>query len=216
MAEKTTSARSSKQARTSQTGVSPDPVAADSVAAEEPQVSLPASARISTQTLTEEGGQYTGQVTMDDGSVLEELKHNEQRFSRYYTAKELGRMGEALACEYLKMITYEIKEKNWRCKIGEVDIVAQTSDDVTVLCEVKTRINYDPHLDVLPEQKVTTRKMNKYKKMALYYLAKHPSVCHIRFDVIAVTVDSDRFARIQHTMGAFAWDDSADVACGAY
>ena len=55
-----------------------------------------------------------------------------------YVRHELGSDGEAEACEFLKKIGYKIVEKNYRCKIGEIDIVANEGDEL-VFVEVKTR-----------------------------------------------------------------------------
>src|SRR5690348_6271287 len=50
----------------------------------------------------------------------------------------LGRYGEALAVRYLREQGMEVVDRNWRCEIGEVDIVARDGDCL-VICEVKTR-----------------------------------------------------------------------------
>ncbi|MBX9718815.1 MAG: YraN family protein, partial [Microbacteriaceae bacterium] len=51
---------------------------------------------------------------------------------------ELGRTGEQLAVEHLTAEGYTILDRNWRCAIGEIDIVARHGE-TTVVVEVKTR-----------------------------------------------------------------------------
>jgi len=54
------------------------------------------------------------------------------------TNKALGNIGEVKSCEYLESEGYFILEKNFRCRFGEIDIIAQT-DNVISFIEVKTR-----------------------------------------------------------------------------
>lgn len=51
--------------------------------------------------------------------------------------KKLGQDGETLACDYLKRKGYKIITRNFRCRNGEIDIIAQDKETI-VFCEVKT------------------------------------------------------------------------------
>lgn len=57
-----------------------------------------------------------------------------------YLRHEIGKLGEDLAIKYLKEKGYEIIERNFRCKQGEIDIIAKTKEEY-VFIEVKTRTN---------------------------------------------------------------------------
>jgi putative endonuclease len=96
-----------------------------------------------------------------------------------------GKEGEKIAAAYLKKNGYRIIEINFRCSIGEIDIVAKEKDDL-VFIEVKTRksirLGY-------PEQAVGIRKQKKMSQLALWYLQKRKIAnTNARFDVVAVTL----------------------------
>jgi putative endonuclease len=78
----------------------------------------------------------------------------------------LGRRGENLSVEFLKKQGYKIMERNYRCSIGEVDIIAKEKN---VLCfvEVKTRKTEEYGL---PEEAIDWHKQRKLAKVALTYL----------------------------------------------
>lgn len=97
--------------------------------------------------------------------------------------QELGRLGEDLAVEYLKKQGLRIVERNYRRRLGEVDIIAREGDTV-VFVEVKTRRKASHGA---PEEAVTLAKMRQLSRVAVEYLARHnlhdqPA----RFDVVAV------------------------------
>jgi len=96
---------------------------------------------------------------------------------------DLGRRGENVSVKFLKNQGYKIIKTNYRCSLGEVDIIAK---DKNVLCfvEVKTRKSEEFGL---PEEAVDWRKQRKLAKVALTYL-KEKKICRqdLRFDVISV------------------------------
>lgn len=114
---------------------------------------------------------------------------------------DLGRLGEELAARYLEACGCEVVARNWRCPQGEVDIVAR-DDEAVILVEVKTRRSRS----ALPEIAVDERKRERYRRLCLRYLAEHPDLPALRFDVVAVTVPGPHDARIRHLMGACSWD----------
>lgn len=97
----------------------------------------------------------------------------------------IGKQGEKIAVSYLKKNGYRICETNFRCALGEIDIVAREKKEL-VFIEVKTRksqaLGY-------PEQAVGLRKQKKLSQLALMYLQKNrlADVC-ARFDVVAITM----------------------------
>jgi len=96
----------------------------------------------------------------------------------------LGRRGEDLCEEFLKRKGYRIAERNYRCRMGEIDIVAMDGDTVCFV-EVKTRRT--PKFG-LPQEAVTFRKREKLMRLALLYMKKKKlEGKSMRFDVVAVS-----------------------------
>ncbi|MSR77079.1 MAG: YraN family protein [Candidatus Omnitrophica bacterium] len=101
----------------------------------------------------------------------------------------LGDRGEAAACSYLKKQGYKILEKNYRCTIGEIDLIVQ-KDGRIIFVEIKTRSN--DHFG-RPEESVHAAKQKKLIRLAQWYLKTHPSFASqpAGFDVIAVSGSLD-------------------------
>lgn len=97
--------------------------------------------------------------------------------------KELGAKGEEIAVRYLKSRGYRILERNYRVRLGEIDIIAEHGDDL-VFIEVKTRS------DILfgsPFESVTKQKQQQLSKVALEYIGKKKChLCPARFDVVGI------------------------------
>lgn len=111
------------------------------------------------------------------------------------TNHEIGQQYEQMAAEYLRGLGYEILEQNYRCRQGEVDIIAADGDCI-VFCEVKYRKNVNCGS---PGEAVTVEKQRKISRTALYYLyQKNMTEQACRFDVIGITKDE-----IYHYKNAF-------------
>jgi len=80
--------------------------------------------------------------------------------------QSIGRIGEDLAQQYLISLGYMIKERNYRTKLGEMDIIA-TKNNTLYFCEVKTRIG---DLHGKPYEAVTYRKLQHVHRAAQAYL----------------------------------------------
>lgn len=112
----------------------------------------------------------------------------------------LGRKGEELAARHLVKIGFVILAKNWRCREGELDIVA-TDGQTLVVCEVKTRSGTRFGE---PAEAVTADKMARVRRLTGQWLSTHRvGWCRIRFDVIAICVERDGEVRLRHIEGAF-------------
>ena len=113
-----------------------------------------------------------------------------------------GDLGEELAANLLVTHGYRIVEQNFRCKGGEVDIIARAPEDKSlVFIEVKTRrgLTYG-----VPQLAVTPFKQRQISKAALTWLSKnklHDS--NARFDVIAILLHTDGQHTIEHIKNAF-------------
>jgi len=110
-----------------------------------------------------------------------------------------GKEGEKIAAAYLEKSGYRIIEINFRCPIGEIDIVAKDKNDL-VFVEVKTRksiaLGY-------PEQAVGIRKQKKMSQLALWYMQKRKIAdTSARFDVVAITLIPEN-AEIRLIQNAF-------------
>ncbi len=89
--------------------------------------------------------------------------------SRISTGKE----GEQIALAYLRKNGYRICETNFRCPLGEIDIIAREKTNEIVFIEVKTRKSNQLGY---PEQAVGVRKQKKLSQLALWYLQKKENV----------------------------------------
>ncbi len=118
--------------------------------------------------------------------------------------QRLGRIGEQLAAEHLSRRGFEIVERNFRTRWGELDIVAFDGHTL-VFCEVKTRRL--SHAGAEPLDAVHMRKRSQVRKMAGQWLLERtdrPYADVIRFDAIGVTFDSvGTLVRIAHVEDAF-------------
>jgi putative endonuclease len=113
---------------------------------------------------------------------------------------ELGRRGEDVAVGYLERRGLVVLSRNWRCRDGELDVVA-TDAARLVVCEVKTRSGTRFGE---PAEAVTPRKAARIRRVTQAWLAAHHvRWCEIRFDVVAVLLQPGRPATLQHYEGAF-------------
>jgi len=100
---------------------------------------------------------------------------------------ELGEQGETLAFEEIKRLGYTNIIRNYRCRLGEVDLVAEDGD-VLVFIEIKTRRGRSLGF---AKEAVNARKRKQISKVALSYMkANHCCDVSARFDVVAVSVGS--------------------------
>ena len=111
----------------------------------------------------------------------------------------LGKMGEDLAVTQLKAMKYQILERNYRCPLGEMDIIAREKGSL-VFVEVKTRATKDFGG---PAAAVHEKKQRQLSRVALLYL-NHKKIRDIpaRFDVVAVDLSCSK-PRIEVIQNAF-------------
>lgn len=102
--------------------------------------------------------------------------------------QELGRRGEKEAERALKRDGYKIVERNYRCRYGEIDLIA-TDKDALVFIEVKTRSN---KAYGAPAEAVDHRKQGRIVRASMEYLSQvwKGSEPHSRYDVVSVEVAS--------------------------
>lgn len=123
------------------------------------------------------------------------------------TAKDrrvaVGRAGEEAAARHLQHSGYLMEERNWRCRSGELDLIARDGETL-VFVEVRSRSN--PSRFGTAVEAVTPRKCRQVRELATIYLKqrKDAAFLSVRFDVVAVTFGKDgSLLEVKHIQGAF-------------
>ncbi len=111
---------------------------------------------------------------------------------------QLGVKGEQIAVEYLRNKGFKIKNKNWRFKHKEIDIIAEI-DDFLVFVEVKSR---STDFFENPQDAITKSKIRFILEAAEAYIMKHDINTESRFDVIAI-IQHGKTYKIEHIPDAF-------------
>lgn len=94
----------------------------------------------------------------------------------------VGRTGEQIAVDHLTSAGYRIIDRNWRCSIGELDVIVER-DGTTVFVEVKTRSGRGyGH----PLEAITAAKLARLRRLAAAWCRENGPVGRIRLDAIAV------------------------------
>jgi putative endonuclease len=113
---------------------------------------------------------------------------------------DLGKKGEELAIEYLRLKEYEILERNYRYQKAEVDIIAKRENKL-IAVEVKTRSTPefgDPQDFVKPKQ------IQQLVKAVNHYVEESGLEVEVRFDIIAI-VKNKSGQKIEHIQDAFIY-----------
>ncbi len=121
-----------------------------------------------------------------------------------FEKNKLGAKGEEIAVRFLKSRGYRIVERNYRIRLGEIDIIAEQGNDL-VFIEVKTRTDLSFGT---PFESVTMQKQKQLSKVALEYLSKQDGHNRpARFDVIGIRLeegnDASQDADIELLQNAF-------------
>lgn len=117
------------------------------------------------------------------------------------TRNELGIRGEAIALEYLEGRGYTITERNFRCRRGEIDLIAE-HEEYIVFVEVKSRRRGKKLIS--PYISMTKAKCSRIRYLGKYYLEtndirrKQP-----RFDVIGIVFEDNGDYSLEHIKNAF-------------
>jgi putative endonuclease len=119
----------------------------------------------------------------------------------------IGAYGERVAVQHLENAGYRIVDRNWRCDLGEIDVVAlapthAATQPCLVVCEVKTRsgLGFGSGFEA-----VTPDKAARLHRLGRRWLADHdtPRGIAMRFDVLAVHIPRRGEPRVEHLQGAF-------------
>jgi putative endonuclease len=107
----------------------------------------------------------------------------------------VGTYGEQVAVTHLQERGYVVLDRNWRCELGEIDIVARDGDCLVVV-EVKTRRS---ERFGSPAEAVTAAKLARLRRLTARWIADagvHPP--RVRIDVLAVRPQRSGAARVEH------------------
>ncbi|OHV05183.1 YraN family protein [Mycobacterium talmoniae] len=117
-----------------------------------------------------------------------------------WTRTELGALGEQLAADYLTGGGLRILARNWRCRYGELDVIAvDPASDTAVFVEVKTRTG--DGFGGLAEA-VTDQKVRRLRRLATVWLASQDRYwAKVRIDVIRVRIGRCPTPEISHLKG---------------
>lgn len=113
---------------------------------------------------------------------------------------ETGGAGEQAVAGQLRKSGYTILERNFRCRFGEIDIIAQNSQYI-VFVEVKTRSEKAAYS---PLEAITAAKRRKILLTAQLYLQQKPSGRQPRFDAAAVFTENGQVIRTEYLENAFS------------
>jgi putative endonuclease len=113
---------------------------------------------------------------------------------------ELGAWGEQLAVDHLSAAGLRVIERNWRCRYGELDVIAADLEArVVVFVEVKTRTT---DLFGGVAEAVTPQKVRRIRRLAALWLAsQHGSWAQVRIDVVGVRIGHRRIPELTHVQG---------------
>jgi putative endonuclease len=117
------------------------------------------------------------------------------------TRRALGAAGEEAVARWYAAAGYDVIDRNWRCRAGEIDLVL-ARDRVLVFCEVKTRRST---AFGVPAEAVTVTKQRRLRTLAMQWLDAHPRsrTGTLRFDVASVLATRDGPPVIEVIEGAF-------------
>jgi len=114
--------------------------------------------------------------------------------------KASGDQGEAQAAGYLEERGYAILDRQWRCRFGELDIVARSPEGILCFVEVKRR---GSGAIGLPREFVDGRKQARLRRAAGAYLSFHGLDVPARFDVAEVYEENNGSFRVVYLENAF-------------
>jgi putative endonuclease len=111
---------------------------------------------------------------------------------------ELGRRGEALAAVHLEGLGHRILDRNWRCELGELDLVTAVGDQV-VAVEVKTRSSLSAGH---PFEAISAVKLQRLQRLGARWCADHGvRIGRLRVDIVGIVLSNPAAPMIEHLEG---------------
>ena len=115
------------------------------------------------------------------------------------SARDLGNRGEAETANYLRRRGYTLLASQWRCRLGEIDLIARRRG---MVCFVEVKLRSGTAYG-LPREFVDRRKQEKLRSAAALYLSRQELDCPARFDVAEVYWEEGKKPRIEYIENAF-------------
>ena len=137
---------------------------------------------------------------MNFASILRRLLSSNSRPRPSSDRTSLGARGETVAARYLRRCGHRIINRNYRCALGEIDLIT-TDGDTIVFVEVKTRSD-DIHAD--PQESIGPAKRSRLERAAKHFLTSHRfDDFSCRFDVLSIIWRPGESPSIDHLPDAF-------------
>ena len=111
--------------------------------------------------------------------------------------KQIGKVGENIACKYIKQKGYQILYTNYSTKTGEIDIISK-KDGIIVLFEVKTRTTMEKGA---PYEAISPLKLKRLKRSIKYFLSTNKKYLQnkLRLDVIGIILTKEgNLVKLRH------------------
>lgn len=108
----------------------------------------------------------------------------------------VGALKEDMAISYLEENGYEVIERNFKCKIGEIDVIAK-KDDVIRFIEIKYR---NGNIAGGVHYAISNQKLIKISKIANYYIMTHPNKDN-SYSIDAILIDDDKIEYLENIFG---------------
>jgi putative endonuclease len=116
----------------------------------------------------------------------------------YARNRALGSYGERVAADHLRSLGMVVLARNWRCRFGEIDLVARDGSTL-VICEVKTRTGSSYGT---PIEAVVGRKATRLRRLAAHWLDVHDvDPVAVRIDVVSVVVPPRGAPHVERVSG---------------
>jgi putative endonuclease len=115
---------------------------------------------------------------------------------------ETGKIGENMACAYLRKNKYLILARNHKERFDEIDIIARHFDGTLIFCEVKSINDNSLNCQFMPEDNLSALKFKKMVRAANMFLSRHPGAVREgvgwRIDLIAIVLRNGELASLRH------------------
>lgn len=132
-----------------------------------------------------------GQVSRWTSAISKWLKNNTQANNKS-TKRQIGEQAEAAACKFLRKKGLHLLERNYHCRLGEIDLIMADGEYI-VFIEVRYRsqLNYGT-----PQESVNFAKQRRIVNTAMNYLKRKglSTQSAMRFDIVAVTKEKQQMA----------------------
>lgn len=110
-------------------------------------------------------------------------------------ARDVGDRGEEVACAHLEALGWQVLDRNWRCREGEIDVIAHDGDGL-VFCEVKTRRSERAGS---PLEAVSRAKARRLRVLAWAWLGAHDQAgAPFRIDLVGVLARPGSTPQVEH------------------